>query len=84
MQNGPALNRYLRTTPAAGYCGSTKSSFEKYRLTGGGPVFIKIGRIVVYDVADLDSWLRARRRLSTSDTGCLAPDDSTKMSVATA
>lgn len=62
----------LRTEPAADYCGSTKSTFEKLRGKGGGPVFIKIGRRVVYDVRDLDDWLESNRRRSTS--GIFAPD----------
>ena len=57
----------LRTQAAAEYCGSSASTFEKLRLTGGGPVYSKLGRRVVYRVADLDSWLAANRRRSTSD-----------------
>ena len=57
----------LRTAEAATYCGSTKSTFEKYRVTGEGSRYSKIGRIVVYDVADLDAWLAERRFRSTSD-----------------
>ena len=59
----------LRTPEAAAYCGSSASTFEKLRLTGGGPVYSKIGRRVVYRIDDLDSWLAANRRRSTSDTG---------------
>ena len=56
----------LRTKEAAAYCGSTESTFEKLRLTGGGPTYIAMGRTVVYDPDDLDTWLDARRRTSTS------------------
>jgi predicted DNA-binding transcriptional regulator AlpA len=59
----------LRTAEAAEYCGSSASTFEKLRLTGGGPVYSKIGRRVVYRVDDLDAWLAANQRRSTSDTG---------------
>jgi len=59
--------RMLRTAEAAAYCGSSASTFEKLRLTGGGPHYVKIGRRVVYDPADLDAWLAANRRRSTSD-----------------
>jgi predicted DNA-binding transcriptional regulator AlpA len=61
--------RCLATAEAAAYCGSSKSTLEKLRVYGGGPAFIKMGSRVVYDVADLDAWLAARRRLSTSDSG---------------
>jgi predicted DNA-binding transcriptional regulator AlpA len=57
-----------RTTDAAAYCGLSKSTFDKYRLTGEGPAFLKLGRSVVYDVADLDAWLNSKRRHSTSET----------------
>ncbi len=56
----------LRTRAAAAYCGCSKSWFEKLRLTGGGPLFIKLGRTVVYDRLDLDHWLSKHRRISTS------------------
>jgi len=56
----------LRTRAAASYCGSTESTFNKLRLTGGGPIYITIGRTVVYDPDDLDAWLDSNRRKSTS------------------
>ncbi len=61
--------KMLRTPEAAEYCGSSASTFEKLRLKGGGPRFVKLGRRVVYDPADLDEWLASRRRTSTSDKG---------------
>jgi hypothetical protein len=42
---------------AASYCGSSASTFAKLRLYGGGPVFLKLGRRVVYNPDDLDTWL---------------------------
>lgn len=65
----PILRRMLRTPEAAAYCGSSASTFEKLRLSGGGPGYLKLGRRVVYDPTDLDRWLAANRRVSTSDTG---------------
>jgi len=62
-------NQRLRTPDAAAYCGLSKSTFDKYRLTGEGPVFLKLGRSVVYDVSDLNIWLDSKRRSSTSDQG---------------
>jgi predicted DNA-binding transcriptional regulator AlpA len=69
----PAINKTsdaaLRTPEAAAYCGSSASTFEKLRLTGGGPAYAKLGRRVVYRIEDLDAWLAANRRRSTSDPG---------------
>jgi len=59
----------LRTSEAARYTGLAKSTLEKLRVTGGGCRYIRIGRVVVYDPADLDDWLASHRRKSTSDAG---------------
>ena len=58
----------LRVPAAAQYLGVGKSTLDKLRMTGGGPVYSKLGRkIVVYDVADLEAFAAARRRHSTSE-----------------
>jgi predicted DNA-binding transcriptional regulator AlpA len=62
--------RVLRTPAAAEYVGLSDSTLEKFRLTGEGPQFVRIGvRAVGYRIEDLDAWLSARVRRSTSDTG---------------
>jgi predicted DNA-binding transcriptional regulator AlpA len=57
-------HRRLRTPAAADYLGYAESTLEKKRLTGDGPPFIRLGRVIVYDTRDLDSWLSARRATS--------------------
>lgn len=57
----------LDTEAAARYCGCGKSTLEKLRLTGKGPVYLKPSRAVVYQVSDLDAWLKARKFSSTSE-----------------
>ena len=59
-------HRRLRTPAAANYLGYAESTLEKKRLTGDGPPFIRLGRVIVYDTRDLDSWLAQRRTRSTS------------------
>jgi hypothetical protein len=55
-------------TPAAAIYTSTKPNYlEKLRCIGGGPVFIKRGGKVLYDPDDLDAWLDAGKRRSTSE-----------------
>src|SRR4051794_8665787 len=61
------IHQRLRTPAAADYLGYSEATLEKKRLTGGGPPFIRLGRTIVYDTRDLDSWLAARRAISTSD-----------------
>ena len=39
----------------------------KVRIAGGGPPYAKVGRIVVYDLDEVDEWLAGRRRRSTSE-----------------
>ncbi len=59
--------RKLSTLEAAAYVGLGKSTLDKFRLTGGGPKFITLGRRVVYDPDDLDAWTEVRKRSSTSE-----------------
>lgn len=42
------------------------ATLKKWRVYGQGPAFLKIGHKVAYDQADVDAWLDARRRASTS------------------
>jgi excisionase family DNA binding protein len=58
----------LLTTPqAAEYLGGIKpNTLEGQRVRGEGVRFIKIGRLVRYSVADLDAYLEAQIRTSTS------------------
>ena len=60
----PAKN--LRTKEAANYTGLSSSLLEKLRVFGGGPAYLKIGRAVVYNTADLDLWLSGHRCAHTS------------------
>jgi predicted DNA-binding transcriptional regulator AlpA len=66
----PVQRRVLRTPDAALYLALTASTLEKMRLTGAGPRFIRLGvRAVGYTIGDLDAFIDAGRRSSTSDTG---------------
>lgn len=60
--------RILRTPEAAKYIGLSASTLAKFRLSGDGPKFIKLGkRAIGYDQQDLDSWLEGRAKKSTSE-----------------
>ena len=43
-----------------------KSRWDKARLTGDGPPFIKIGHLVRYKRADVRAWLAACPRLNST------------------
>ena len=68
-------HRRVTTAVAAEYVGLAKITLEKYRVHGGGPAFLKIGRRVVYDTRDLDTWLESHRRNSTAVGGDSTPHD---------
>jgi predicted DNA-binding transcriptional regulator AlpA len=61
-----APSRYLPPEEAARFLGLSKRTLAKYRVVGGGPVYAKLGRRVVYALDDLQDWADRRRRDSTS------------------
>lgn len=56
----------LNVTQAAAYTGISKSTLDKRRVYGNGPTYFKIGARVIYNQADLDTWLCARKVANTS------------------
>jgi excisionase family DNA binding protein len=58
--------RMLTTGDAAAYLGLSVSYLNKMRISGGGPVFLKLSRAVRYRQEDLDAWTASRRYNSTS------------------
>ena len=56
----------FRTVKAAGYLDLKKSTLEAWRVRGGGPVFLKLGKAVRYRKEDLDAFINARKCTSTS------------------
>jgi predicted DNA-binding transcriptional regulator AlpA len=59
--------RLVKTDGASEYTAVSVSRLEKLRVSGGGPKFVKLGgRAVAYDVADLDRWINAQKRLSST------------------
>lgn len=63
----------LFQSEAAYLTGTSGRTLEAWRLHGGGPPFIALGRRAVrYRRRDLLEWIEARRRRSTSDPGSAA------------
>ena len=62
-------NDLLTTAEAAAYVGLSPRTLERYRVTGEGPTYLKVGRRVLYRRTDLDKWLDMKVRRSTSDPG---------------
>lgn len=59
--------RFVRTVEAAHLLGLSPRTLEKHRCDGTGPIYRKFGGRVVYTVADLQAWIEAAARLSTSE-----------------
>jgi hypothetical protein len=63
------MNQFLDTREAAKHVRLSTATLERLRVTGGGPVFIKpIPTRVVYDVSDLNAWMKGRSHKSTSES----------------
>jgi hypothetical protein len=61
-----SISAKLRAETAARFLGLAPSTLAKMRVRGDGPPFSKAGaRVVVYDIRDLNEWLRRTRRTST-------------------
>ena len=61
----------LRSHEAASYLRLSPSTLAKLRCAGAGPQYFRAGpRIIVYEVSDLDQWLKSncpQKRLSRAD-----------------
>ena len=51
------MDRLLDTQEAADYLSVSKAYLDMLRCTGGGPRFVKIGRMVRYRRSALDKWV---------------------------
>lgn len=60
-------NDIFNTAGAARYCNLGKSTLERFRITGEGPRYCKLGGAVRYRRAELDAWLESRLTRSTSE-----------------
>ena len=64
--------RMFTIKTAAAYLGCSAAYLEKLRVVGGGPEYIKFGKIVRYEREGLDRWIASRRRRTTSDRSMTA------------
>jgi len=55
------LDRLLAAKDAAAFLNTSERTLERWRVTGEGPKFCRIGpRRVAYRAADLHAWVEAR------------------------
>jgi excisionase family DNA binding protein len=64
-----AMTRLHTQAEAAELLRLSERTLERLRVTGEGPRFVKAGRRVLYRDADLDAWVDARTKSSTSEQG---------------
>ncbi|OGR34278.1 MAG: hypothetical protein A2051_11235 [Desulfovibrionales bacterium GWA2_65_9] len=61
------MTKKLNTHEAAAFLNLSAGTLEVWRCTGRGPKYAKLGKRVVYDVADLESYV-SDRKVITTDT----------------
>lgn len=61
------LKEYLTPGEAGRFVGVAMQTLARWRCDGSGPQFIRVGRKIMYAVADLTAWMNARRVSSTSE-----------------
>ena len=67
------MTTLLTEQEAAALLHVTVKAVQGWRYRGGGPRFVKIGSCVRYRLEDLQAFVLAALRTSTSDPGPLAP-----------
>lgn len=60
------MQKLLTTSEAAPLIGVKPKTLENWRVLGRGPVHIKAGGRVGYELADIEAWKAGRRATSTS------------------
>jgi predicted DNA-binding transcriptional regulator AlpA len=60
-------NCLLTETQVAILIGRAVPTLQKDRVHGTGPRYVKLGRLVRYRPADVETWLAERTRKSTSE-----------------
>jgi len=58
----------LDTHDVATLIGASPRTIETWRVRGGGPRFVRVGRLARYRRSDVDAWIAERIRASTSAT----------------
>jgi excisionase family DNA binding protein len=61
------VDRLLDQREAARILGVSVRTLERHRISGTGPQFCRIGRLVRYRERDLDDWVSRSLRTSTSE-----------------
>lgn len=69
MDQKQSQSRLLKEQEVAEILNMEVSTLRRWRVSGRGLRFVKIGAAVRYDPADIAAFIEAGRRTSTSDPG---------------
>lgn len=61
------MSKLLDTPQLAEQVGLSTDTLNKYRVSGCGPKYIKLGSAVRYRPSDVDEWVESRIKSSTSE-----------------
>lgn len=61
------MQTLFSTKDAAAHIGKSESWLNKSRMSGSGPVYLKLGGGVRYALTDLNAWLAGNRRTAVYD-----------------
>jgi predicted DNA-binding transcriptional regulator AlpA len=67
MNATTTADRLLDEREAADLLHINHRTLANWRVRGGGPRFVKIGRLVRYRAGDISDWIEGRTSESTSD-----------------
>jgi len=56
------MQKLLTTKELAKYLGIAPYTLHQYRTKGNGPRYIKLGRLVRYDIDDVQEWINEKTR----------------------
>lgn len=71
--------RLLTVREAAEYLSMSHHTLNCLRVSGGGPVFVKLGSAVRYEQADLDKFVNANKYKHTTQFGQTGPRSGSTM-----
>ena len=63
------INRLLTTAEAAEILGKAAATLCKWRVSGGGPAYIKVEGTIRYAESDIAKYIESNRTTSTSSMG---------------
>ena len=63
------MTKYLSTKELSEYLGLSIPTLQRWRLTGQGIPFSKLGGAVRYDIQDVNAWVDEHKRTNTVKEG---------------